>query len=352
MVRNFTRNEYKAGAQNWAIAQHESNSMYFGNNAGLLEFDGKTWPTYPIMNGTNVRSVLYSDGRFYASTFNEFGYYQKMKNGHLEYHSLVSKLGISPSGSNELYNIVKGKDKIYFQSERMIYEYDGDTIAQLPFATKIDASNYLHNVLFIASAESGVFMLNGNIFVRVSGSELLKNKKVCSILPYDKNKVLFVTSFHGVYVFDGNSIEPFNTGIDDFLKTNQVFCATTNNKLIVFGTVQRGIAILNPHDKSVLYNNTYSGLQNNTVLSVAFDNQQNLWLGLDKGIDYVMLNSPILNMFGTNNLYGAGYTSLLKNDVLYMGTNQGLYTTNYPIPNNPIRYNYDWLKGWKDKYGV
>ena len=60
--------------------------------------------------------------------------------------------------------------------------------------------------------------------------------------------------------------------------------------------------------------NTFTGLQNNTVLSVAFDNLNNLWLGLDKGIDYVMLNSPIQNILGTNNLFGAGYTSLLKNN--------------------------------------
>jgi len=347
MVRNFTRNNYKSGTQNWAIAQNESNSMYFANNNGLLEFDGKNWTTYPINNGTNVRSVVCAkDGRFYASTFNDFGYFVKSKNSNrLVYRSIKLELGIKPNSSNELYNIYEGDNKVYFQAERSIYEYDGKKISPYKFAYKIDASAYVHNILFVTNTQSGAFMLNGNIFIRISGSEILINKKVVSILPIQGSKILFVTSFNGTYIYDGETIVPFNTGIEDFLMKNQVFCATTNGKQLVFGTVQRGIAVKNLVDGTVIYVNTYSGLQNNTVLSAAFDNQQNLWLGLDNGIDYVMLNSPIQNMFGTNNLYGAGYTSFLKNNTLYFGTNQGLYRTSYPLPKNSASLQLKLLKG-------
>jgi len=180
MVRNFTRTNYKSGTQNWAIAQNESNSMYFANNNGLLEFDGKNWATYPILNGTNVRSILYSsDGRFYASTFNEFGYFKKLKNGRFVYYTLMNKLASKQVGSNELYNIIKGNKRVYFQSEKLIYQYNGDTVTRLPFNYKIDAAAYIYNVLFIASIQSGIFMLNGNFFSRIPGSELLINKKVC-----------------------------------------------------------------------------------------------------------------------------------------------------------------------------
>ena len=346
LVRNFTRSNYNAGTQNWAIAQDKLNTMYFANNVGLLEFDGKKWSTYPIRNGTNVRSILYTpDGRIYAATFNEFGYYQVLGNGQLEYRSLMNKLTENRFNSNELYNILQGDKKIYFQSDNSIYQYNGDKISGYPFYSKIDVAAFVHNVLFVAGSGKGLFMLNGRLFVRISGSELLIDKKVCSILPFNEDKILIITSFNGAFLFDGISIVPYNTGIDEFLKKNQVFCATTNGKQLVFGTVQQGVAIQNLSDKSVIYINTFTGLQNNTVLSAAFDHQQNLWLGLDKGIDYVMLNSPVLNMFGTNNLYGAGYTSLLKNKVLYFGTNQGLYSTSYPLVNNSLPIQLNLIKG-------
>ena len=346
LVRNFTRDIYKSGTQNWAIAQDKYNRMFFANNNGLLEFDSKNWLTYPIDNGTNVRSLLYStDNKFYASTFNDFGYYEEQKNGQFKYFSLTNKLDKKQISSNGLYYIHQGDNRIYFQAEKYIYEYKNDKIKYFPFYYKIDVSAFVNNALFVANEQKGVFMLNGNIFVKIPDSDILINKKVCSILPYLNNKTLFVTSFDGVYIFDGNSVVPFVTGFDDFLKKNQVFCAATNGEQLVFGTVQRGIVVKNVINGNITYVNTYSGLQNNTVLSVAFDNQQNLWLGLDKGIDYVLLNSPMLNIFGKNNLYGAGYTSLLKNNILYFGTNQGLYTSIYPLPNSSSPIQLQLIKG-------
>ena len=36
-----------------------------------------------------------------------------------------------------------------------------------------------------------------------------------------------------------------------------------------------------------------------------------------------------------NNIYGSGYASLIKDGRLYLGTNQGLYSTRYPVDNSP-----------------
>lgn len=346
IVRNFTRKDYKSGTQNWSVTQDDKNRMCFANNSGLLIFDGKNWQSLPINNGTNVRSVAYGgNGRFYASTFNEFGYYQNDDNGILQYNSLTTSLNIKPSTSNELYNIHVADKMVYFQGDKAVYKYDGTEAKKYAFDYKIDASSIVHNILFVASRQSGLFMLNGNLFVRIQGSEMLVNKKVSAILPYTNKQVLIVTGMHGVYLYNGFSIVPFTTGIDNFLMSNQVFCAATNGRQIVYGTVQRGVVIQNIDDKSVTYINTFSGLQNNTVLTAAFDNQQNLWLGLDNGIDYVMLNSPVRNIFGSNNLYGAGYTSLIKNNILYFGTNQGLYTTSYPLRNSDIPVDLQLIKG-------
>ncbi|MDD3079824.1 MAG: triple tyrosine motif-containing protein [Paludibacter sp.] len=347
LVRNFTRKEYKSGTQNWAITQDQNNFMYFANNNGMLFFNGRTWDCIPIVNGTMVRSVVF-DGknRFYASTFNDFGYYQKGNNGKFDYYTLTKDPHFNSSSvSNELFDIHIGENIVYFQGEKSIYKYDGKKLKRITFEYRIDCSAIVHNIFWVASQQAGLFMLNGSMFVRITGSEQLINKKISAILPYKAKAMLIVTAFDGVYLFDGFSITPFSTGIDNFLKTNQVFCATTNGHKIVYGTVQRGIAIQNLDDQSLMFVNSYSGLQNNTVLSAAFDNQQNLWLGLDKGIDYVQLNTPILNLFGTNNLYGAGYTSYLKSNTLYFGTNQGLYKTAYPLPNSPMPLQLSMIKG-------
>ena len=66
-VINYSVNEYKAGNQNWAVTQDKSGLLYFGNNRGLLQFDGIRWTLYPLPNRLPVRSVYAApDGRLYV----------------------------------------------------------------------------------------------------------------------------------------------------------------------------------------------------------------------------------------------------------------------------------------------
>jgi hypothetical protein len=83
---------------------------------------------------------------------------------------------------------------------------------------------------FVATREAGLFMLNGNMFVEGSGSEALMNKKVVSLLPYGKNKLLIVTAFDAVFLYDGVSVQRYNTGIESFLMANQVFVLPQTEK--------------------------------------------------------------------------------------------------------------------------
>lgn len=338
IVRNFPRKTYKAGTQNWDIAQDGNNEMYFANNSGLLVFDGNKWNTYPISNHTNVRSLLYDENtkRMYAGAFNEFGYYQYNPSSRkLEYYSLKEKIAPHEQNFTEIWNIHQLDRTIYFQGDHEVFEYTGDTILRYNFIHKIDISGIVERTLFIASQTDGIYSLSGKMFIKLPESDIMQNKKVCAIIPY-KDISLFVTDFHGLYTFDGHSVRQEKTEADEFLKRNQAFCAATNGKKIVYGTVAGGIIIQELRNNTFAYVNTYSGLQNNTVLSVKFDNIGNIWLGLDKGIDYILDNSPILNLFDSpNNIYGSGYASYIKGNMLYLGTNQGLYVTHYPIRSSP-----------------
>ena len=71
--------------------------------------------------------------------------------------------------------------------------------------------------------------------------------------------------------------------------------------------------------------NFEKGLSNNTVLSVFEDYQNNLWLGLDIGISHINLSSQFIVCNDTKGAIGTVYTSVLFEDYLYLGTNQGLF---------------------------
>lgn len=331
LVRNFTKKMSNAGAQNWDIVQTKSDWMYFANNSGMLEFDGDRWTVFPVPNYSNVRSLMYDSvqNRIYAGAFNEFGYYERSLSGLISYVSLSDNLKTHENSFTEIWNIAATGNAVFFQSDHDVFRSSGNKLHRFHFDEKISSSAVVHDLFVIATPGRGALYQSGDLFLPFPNSEVLKNKKVCAILPFRKNQILFVTDFDGVFLFNGEKVERFETYADDFLRANQVFCAAIYKDQLAIGTVRNGLLVKNLNDGSNIFCNTQTGLQNNTILSISFDKSGNLWLGLDKGIDYVMINSPIYDLFGNTNLYGAGYASLLRGNSLYLGTNQGLYLSGY-----------------------
>ena len=52
VVSNYSTQSYgiSAGVQNWSCHQGKNGEMYFGNNRGMLSFDGYNWKLYHLPN--------------------------------------------------------------------------------------------------------------------------------------------------------------------------------------------------------------------------------------------------------------------------------------------------------------
>ncbi len=139
---------------------------------------------------------------------------------------------------------------------------------------------------------------------------------------------MVVTSHNGLFLYDGRTLQPYKTPADEFIFHNHLFCAAIKGDTLALGSIQDGILLLYMAENRIEKISTSNGLQNKTVLSMAFDQNNDLWLGLDNGIDYVQLNSPIFPLYGNKPVIGSGYASCVYNGKLYLGTNQGLYRSN------------------------
>ena len=51
-----------AGASNWAAAQDPQGVLYFGNESGVVEYDGASWRLTPLPNLSVVRSLAADAG--------------------------------------------------------------------------------------------------------------------------------------------------------------------------------------------------------------------------------------------------------------------------------------------------
>lgn len=338
-VQNYPKSSYLSGNQNWSIAKDKNGLMYFGNAEGLLTYDGKYWQQYKMPNRQIVRSVATgNDGMVYTGSFGEFGYWS-YQNKHLTYTSLVKLIPKPYRLTDEIWKIyVEGK-RVIFQSFSTIFIYENKKVAVVKAP---NALLFLHQAggrLFAEVLGKGLFELQGKNLVPLAGAELLGNTGILSILPYKGNSFIIGTSKNGLFIYDGQNFTALNTAANAFLKTFQLNNGVRIlNKYYAYGTILNGIIIIDEEGKVVQRINKSSGLQNNTILSLYADNEENLWAGLDNGIDRIELNSPLYFYFDKAGQFGTVYSSLIVKNKIYLGTNQGLFTSPW-LPENGNLFN-------------
>ena len=339
IVTQFTKKDYNASNQNWSVGQAANGVLYFGNNQGLLEFDGSLWKTYKMPGNKTVRSLMVdNDNRIYTGSFEEFGYFEKDGKGQLSYTSLSAKLKKYPMQNDEIWTILNLNGTIIFQSFTSYFTYKNGEVKgyRCPF-TFLFFNIYNHK-LFTHTEQFGlsIFDSKTNTFAPVANN-LLKSP-VISVLTFDKSRALLITKSDGLFLYDGINITRFATTVDEELRKAEVNRAVMSpGGLIVLGTILNGVTAINKQGQKLWTLNTSNVLQNNTVLGMCCDRDNNLWLALDKGITLIQLNSSIRYIHSFSPSVGAIYSLSYNQPNLFIGTNQGLYKAELSADKKSIR---------------
>ncbi|MEE4198397.1 MAG: two-component regulator propeller domain-containing protein [Bacteroidales bacterium] len=335
-IVNYSRKDYHGSTQNWATVQDKRGILFFANNDGLLEFDGVNWRLLRMPNNSVVRSVAIDDqGTVFVGAFNEFGYLHAGKNGVLEYISLIDLIPEELRNFGDIWKIYPVDQGIIFQSFSEIFLYHNNKIKVIAQRRDFHFGFFVNNVFYITERNRGLVKLEDEKLIPVKGGELFKND-IWTMLPFNDKKILIGTANNGLFILENDSVRPWKLPINKFLKQNQIFCGVkVKEDYFVLGTILDGLIVFDEMGTPVQHVNRDKGLQNNTILSIYADNYDNLWLGLDNGIDYVNINSPFTNIVNESKI-GAGYVSCLFQDKLYLGTNQGLFCKKWEEPVNPL----------------
>ncbi|WP_412465851.1 triple tyrosine motif-containing protein [Pedobacter sp. KLB.chiD] len=339
-IENYPKAVYLSGNQNWSIAKDQNGIMYFGNAEGLLTFDGRYWQKYQMPNRQIVRAVATGEnGKIYTGSFGEFGYWAINKN-RLSYHSLTNLLPKGTKIDDEVWKIYVDQNRVIFQSFSKIFIYKNNKIEVIKSPSSFLFLHKVNHRYFIEILEKGLFELIGNKLVFIPKSEKLGKEGILSILPYKTTGLIIGTSKQGLFTYDGKDFTPLSTPANNYLKTYQLNNGVSLlGRYFAYGTILNGLIIIDENGKIVQRINKSSGLQNNTVLSLYADNEQNLWTGLDNGIDRIELNSPLYFYFDKTGQFGTVYSSIIFNNKIYLGTNQGLFYSEWS-PDNLLPFNF------------
>ncbi len=336
-TENYQKSDYGAGTQNWSIVQGKQGIMYFANNEGMLEFDGTNWRKHVLPNRTVVRSLAIGENEdIYVGGQGEFGFFSPDSNGALTYHSLVDKIPASDRNFEDVWRILNTSQGVFFNTFKAIYQYQNGKISVFKPEQKFGYLFKAHDKIYVGDYNNGILLFNGEAFKVVENLQKLKGIEIVSMLEGDKKEVIIITRNQGLYRLIGSELALWEIEINDTFKNSGAYSAIKlRNSNYVIGTSTDGLIVLDSFGTLVLHLSKNRGLENRTVLSLYEDDTQNLWAGLGNGIAYIEINSPLTLIDEKLGVLGAGYTAIIMDSTLYLGTNQAVFTTN--IHNTQIK---------------
>ncbi|WP_088323386.1 helix-turn-helix and ligand-binding sensor domain-containing protein [Polaribacter tangerinus] len=327
----FTTEMYSGGNQNWSISQASNKYIYVANNKGLLEYNGAEWNLYPTPNETIMRSVKCIGDKIFTGFFRDFGYWKKNDVGFLVFHSIVSENSIEMFEDEQIWEIIKLEDWVLFKSlERIfLYNLNNKSLKVINGQNVITKIEKVNGVVYFQELGKGIFKIENGEPQLYSDNSILKNDKITSIF-YKNDRLFFLTQKKGFFYFEDTLLKQWNILSNSYLKSKTIYSAKIlSNGKIVLGSISNGLIGLTENGEIDYVVNQNFGLSNNTILSIFEDVDSNIWLGLDNGINLLNFKSAFKFLVNQNKFLGTVYSSIIYNNYLYIGTNQGLFYKSY-----------------------
>ena len=205
------------------------------------------------------------------------------------------------------------------------------------FKTETGFSGFLQMPLaciYFQKERDGLYKIENGRAKLVSNDSLFQTNLIVNIFDFQSG-ILIQTQENGFYILDQNQVYKWEIKANDVLSDLSVYSSIKlKNETYVIGTISNGIIHLTKEGNINYQFNYSSGISNNTVLSLFEDIDNNIWLGLDNGINCINITSPFTLYNDKKGELGTVYCSIIYNNILYLGTNQGLFYKAYNSSND------------------
>lgn len=247
--------------------------------------------------------------------------------GRLIYTSLSNEVRAEHLEKEEMWHILSMPGYVLFQSFSTIYKYDYQKVTVLQPPNSIMFAQEVNGKVLLPVIGRGLYeLLPDNAFRFVEGTEILKDKIVQFIVSDGRGEVWAGTTNHGIFQIKNGECRAWDSPLNTEFRKYQLNKATALQEGgWAVGTIANGSYILDASGHLRFHLHRENGLQNNTVLALFEDRDGNLWIGLDRGIDFVALHSPLTIFTDQTGRIGTVYTAAEHNGQLHIGTNQGVF---------------------------
>lgn len=338
LLQNYTPSQYQNKGKIWDIQSAPNGMVYLAADKGLLEFDGNTWNSFKGSDGFTRSLLVVNDSLLYTGSDLDFGVWKRNRYQVFEYTSLYPFQKDIAEINEEFWGVYKLNDMVLFVSSQNIYVYKNENFIKISAPNKFAGSFTVNDSLYFADSKAGLFLFNGLALKQVFAFPHDLVFEIVGIYHHPQGTVL-VTRNSGLYLFASGKVSFINNAISHSLKTAKVFSfVTIGDKYLAFGSILKGLYITDIDGRIIHQVNKNKGLPNNTILSLHYSPSGKLWMGMDYGVTAIDLRKRITTFYDFRGDFGTGSSALLYNGIFYLGTNQGLYQSEWDNMNNDSDY--------------
>jgi len=325
-IKQYTRNDFNADPQFWTMCEDSSGTIFFGNNDGVVIFDGEHWQKINLPNNSSVRSLqIGHDNMVYAGGYNEIGTIQKDNNGRYFYKSLMEDLQLENKNIENIWQIHALNNKLLCRSFDELIVITGKTATHIPAANSFTYSNLAGNSYYIQDINHGILKLDskGRELTTVFPSTEYNNEEISAILPEPGGKILVTVKSGNVY--EGNpetgTMQLLNNVFSNLPKDQIISAIRYSPDAIFLGTLSSKILVINNQGEVLKTPAVFQNLQDAVIHQLYKTASNNVWAMQNIGLAFIDFKSPYTYLFNKASVYDA----LAHNNTYYLATNQGVY---------------------------
>ncbi|MBL8111991.1 MAG: protein kinase [Acidobacteria bacterium] len=324
------------GPQNFAVHQDARGILYFGNNHGVLEFDGTRWRTTP----TPARAVVLSFARdgdvLYTGAAGDLGRVETDPTGDTRFVSLKSALPAGGPPLGDFWSAVATSRGVFFRTPDRLFRKLGDAwtaFAPLGANGKLGMTGLVGDTLLQRDTEAGLLRLGREGLERVPFGERFAKDRAFLFLPFGDRSVLIGTRGSGLHVFHpeattaDTAFARLPTDADAYLVEKEIYGgAWLPDGTLAILTFRGGLvrfAVEGGRGRVLGVVGRPAGLPAEDALSILSSREAGVWLGLMDGIAHVEWPSPV-SRFGEESGVTGFVESLARHEgSLYAATSRG-----------------------------
>lgn len=341
-LTNFSGLDFKANEQFYDMVEGEDGILYFGNNDGVLIYDGERWQKIVLPNNSAATSLVKSNkGDIYAGGYNELGQVKKDSLGNYVFESLKDKYKLQELNFEYLWQAHFFNDVLVFRSFGELLLISDKGLTSIRPKNFFSFSGLVNGEFFAMDYGIGLMRFNAE----KKGLDPVLNESpvdlngISSFLPSRNENTFYAPTKSGnIYKVDLQKKEAviwksiFDEGEDE------IFSAIKFKDSYLLGTRSSAVHVFNEAGEFIMNHQGFSEMVNASFVNFHVSGN-NLWILKNNGLSFLEFDMPDFHLFNKAPVYDI----LLDLEEIYLATSTGVYSSTFDLGSD-FNYNPSFTK--------